>query len=170
MNDIRLENDVFCLTLGEDCLVKSLILKATGEELLVTDTETALFSVTQERPYNNEIKLIHMNKETTFEGNRLVYAEGKLTVGFEIAPYEAVVDVKIAPTYIAFTLERFIVHKTDYDYLLMDTPPVLSFRIGAIPVKPRKNFGDWLNVMWDEDAAVCLLATSPHAEIGRAHV
>ena len=165
MKDIRLENGVFCLTVGEDCVLKSLLLKETGEELLKEDTETSLFSVTQERPYNNEIKLIHMNKETTFEGNRLSYADGKLTVGFDITPFEAVVDVKIAPTYIAFTLERFIVHPNDYAHLLMDTPPVLSFRIAAIPVKPRKNFGDWLNVMWDDDAAVCLLATSPHAAI-----
>lgn len=165
MNEIRLENGIFRLTVGEDCLVKSLILKETGEELLVTDTETSLFSVTQERPYNNEIKLIHMNKQTTFEGNRLSYADGKLTVGFDITPFEAVVDVKIAKTYIAFTLERFIVHPDDYKGLLMDTPPVLSFRIGAIPVKTRKNFGEWLNVMWDDNAAVCLLATSPHAEI-----
>lgn len=47
----------------------------------------------------------------------------------------------------------------------MDTPPALSFRIAAIPVKTRENFGEWLNVMWDATAAVCLLATSPHAEI-----
>ena len=165
MKDIRLENDVFCLTVGEDCIVKSLLLKATGEELLKEDSETALFSVTQERPYNNEIKLIHMNKETTFEANRVAYADGKLTVGFDITPFEAVVDVKIAPTYIAFTLDRFIVHETDYEHLLMDSPPVLSFRIAAIPVKEKKNFGEWLNVMWDETAAVCLLSTSPHAEI-----
>lgn len=165
MKNIRLENEVFCLVVGEDCAVKSLFLKETGEELLKEGTETALFSVTQERPYNNEIKLIHMNKKTTFEGNRLTYADGKLTVGFDITPFEALVAVKIAPTYIAFTLEKFIVHETDYAHLLMDTPPVLSFRVAAIPVKERENFGEWLNVMWDNEAAVCLLATSPHAEI-----
>ena len=106
-----------------------------------------------------------MNKQTTFEGNRLSYAEGKLTVGFDITPYEAVVDVRITSSYIAFTLDHFIVHPTDYEALLMDAPPVLFFRICSIPVKPRENFGDWLNVVWDEKAAVCLLSTSPHAEI-----
>ena len=165
MNHIFLENDVFRLTVGEDCTAKSLVLKASGEELLATDAGTPLFSVTQERPYNNEIKLIHMNKKTTFPANRAQYEDGKLRIGFDIAPYEAVVDVKIAPAYIAFTLERFIVHKTDYDYLLMDTPPVLSFRVCALPVRERKNFGEWLNTMWDEKGAVALIATSTHAEI-----
>ena len=69
MNPIFLENDIFRLTVGDDCIVKSLILKSSGEELIDANAETALFSVTQERPYNNEIKLIHMNKETTFEVN-----------------------------------------------------------------------------------------------------
>ncbi|MBE6656292.1 MAG: hypothetical protein E7609_05440 [Ruminococcaceae bacterium] len=109
MHDIYLENEIFCLTVGEDAEVKSLVLKETGEELLEQDAGVSLFSVTQERPYNNEIKLIHMNKETTFPANRARYEDGKLVIGFDITPFEAVVDVKIAPTYIAFTLARFIV-------------------------------------------------------------
>lgn len=165
MNEIRLENDIFCLTLGEDATSKSLVLKATGEDLLAEHKDIPFFSVTQDRPFNNEIKLIHMNKKSTFPANRVRYEDEKLYLGFEIAPYEAVVDVKIAPAYIAFTLDRFIVHKTDYDYLLMDTPPVLSFRVCALPIRDRARFGDWLNVSWDDTAAACVLATSTHAEI-----
>ncbi|HEX7359692.1 MAG TPA: hypothetical protein VF283_04305, partial [Bryobacteraceae bacterium] len=34
-----------------------------------------------------------------------------------------------------------------------------------LPVRPRKNFGDWLNVMWDDDVAVNVLATDPETQI-----
>lgn len=165
MAHIVLENESFCLLIDEECRATSLTLKSTGEELLNTDEPCALFSVTQERPYNNEIKLIHLNKQTTFPANRVKMEEGKLIVGFDITPFEAVVAFKITPHYIAFTLDSFVVHPTDYEGLRMDTPPVLSFRLCALPVKQRENFGDWLNAMWDDKGAVSVLATSPHAEI-----
>lgn len=69
--DIIFENQLCRLTVGADCIVKSLIVKATGEECLRQDEDIALFSVTQERPFNNEIKLAHPNKRTTYEGNAL---------------------------------------------------------------------------------------------------
>ena len=165
MAHIVLENESFRLLIDEKCRATSLTLKPTGEELLYTEEPTPLFSVTQERPYNNEIKLIYMNKKTTFPADRVRREDGKLIVGFEITPFEAVVKVKITPRYVTFTLEEFIVHPTDYEGLRMDTPPVLSFRLCALPVKPKENFGSWLNAMWDEKTAVCVLATSPHAEI-----
>ena len=161
-----IENDIFYLRLGNDAVVKSLCLKQTGEQLIAENSEIPFCSVTQERPYNNEIKLIHMNKRTEFMANRVYMENGKLIVGFDIAPYEAVVDVKIAPTYIAFTLEGFKTAPEAYDGILIDTPPALSFRICAIPIKEKKYFGEWLNVAWDEESAVCLLSTSPHTDIG----
>lgn len=160
-----IENDVFSLCLGKNAVAKSLRLKQTGEELLAVGSEIPLFSLTQERPYNNEIKLIHMNKKTEFLANRVSIENGKLIVGFDIAPYEAVVGLKIAPTYIAFTLEGFRTAPEHYEGIFTDTPPVLSFRICALPIKEKKYFGEWLNVAWDEQSAVCLLATSPYVEI-----
>jgi len=165
MGNILLENEIFCLTLGEDCIAKSLVLKASGEELLVDDNDIPFFSVTQERPYNNEIKLSHMNKQTTFSANRVRVEDGKLIVGFDLPLYEAVVDVKITSSYIAFTLEKFNVRGRHFYGIWMDTHPAVSFCLCSLPIKEKKNFGDWLNVMWDEKSAVCVLATSPHAEI-----
>ncbi len=165
MENILLENEIFCLALGEDCVAKSLLLKATGEELLVADNDLPLFSVTQERPYNNEIKLSHMNKQTTFSANRVRMEEGKLIVGFDLPLYEAVVDVKITSSYIVFTLEKFNVRGRHFYGIWMDTHPAVSFCLCSLPIKEKKQFGEWLNVMWDEKSAVCLLATSPHAEI-----
>ena len=62
--------------------------------------------------------------------------------------------------YIAFKLVDFIVHPEDYDQLKMATPPVLEFKVLNLAVKPREKFGKWLNVVWDKDIAVNVLATT----------
>lgn len=163
--DIILENSQFRLVVGSDCITKSLIHKATGQECLDTGEALALFSVTQPRPFNNEIKLAYPNKRTVFQANRIRQEDNRLIVGFEITPYEAVIETKITEDYIAFRLADFIVDPEDYAYLRMTPPPVESFRVLQLPVKYRKNFGQWLNVSWDEDVAVNVLATSPYAII-----
>ena len=166
INPIILENEFCRLKVGGDCIVKSLVLKKTGEECLLPDEEIALFSVTQERPFNNEVKLAHPNRRTTFQANRLRREGDRLIVGFEITPFEAVISIREAPHYIAFTLEDFIVHPTDYGHLCMTPPPVAELRLVQLPVKHRANFGEWLNVCWDDAGAVNVLALSPHARIG----
>lgn len=162
---IRLENEQFCLVLGSDCKGESLIHKATGEECLVQGEKMALFSLTEERPYNNEIKLAHPNKRTIFQANRVRLEGDKLIVGFELVTFEAIVAVKVAPRYIAFTLEDFIIKPEDFAGLFMSPPPVYEFRVLQLPVKNRKYFGEWLNVSWDEQVAVNVLATSPYTRI-----
>ncbi len=75
-------------------------------------------------------------------------------------------SLKTGAGYVAFTLEDFICdRKATYDYLRMDIPPVASFRVLQLPVKNRKNFGDWLNASWDERAAVGVVGTSPYPDI-----
>ena len=51
-------------------------------------------------------------------------------------------------------LADFIIRPTDFDYLNMSPPPVAEFRFLQLPVKNRRYFGEWLNVSWDEAAAV----------------
>ncbi|MDO4740627.1 MAG: hypothetical protein Q4A66_08180 [Eubacteriales bacterium] len=165
MKPIILENELFRLEIGPDCIARSLTICATGEEMLQQGEEISLFSVTQERPFNNEVKLAYPNKRTTFQANRVRMEEDRLIIGFEIAPFEAVLRVKLAPRYIAFALERFIVHPTDYEGLAMTPPPVAELRMLQLPVRERANFGQWLNVSWDESAAVNVLAACPHARI-----
>lgn len=163
--DIILENGQLRLTVGPDCIAKSLIHKASGQECLAAGEDIALFSVTQERPFNNEVKLAHPNKRTSFQANRIRREGDRLIIGFEITPFEAVVEVRETDEYIAFTLSDFIVHPTDYEGLRMSPPPVAEFRLLQLPVKNRRYFGEWLNVSWDESAAVNVLATSPYARI-----
>ncbi len=165
MPNIVFENKLCRLTVGDDAIVKSLILKATGEECLDTGENLAIFSVTQERPYHNEVKLTHLNKRTTFEANSLSLDGDVLTVKFETVPVKAAVRVKITDLYIAFELMGFPVTDADYDYRTFTPPPVCEFRLIQLPVKNRKFFGEWLNVSHDDSCAVAVIGTSPYARI-----
>ena len=164
--DIILENKHFRLTIGSDCCPKSLLHKATCQECLDTYDGTALFSLTQPRPYNNEIKLAYPNKRTTFQANRVRREGDFLIVGFEISPYEAKIALTVTDAYISFRLDGFIFPSHSFPgYMDTSGAPVESFRILQLPVKNRANFGQWLNVSWDEAVAVNVLATSPYAII-----
>ena len=109
MNDIVLENKMFCLTLGSDCRAKSLVLKSSGEQCIYKAPDIPFFSLAESRPFNNEIKLSHPNKRTVFNANSLEFDGKKLIVGFDTVAFKAVVDVKFSDRYIAFTLEDFII-------------------------------------------------------------
>ena len=164
--DVVLENSRFRLVVGSDAVPKSLVVKATGVECLVRDESAPLFTVTQERPFNNEIKLIYPHKRTTYRANSLRREGNRLIVGFEVAPYGAEVEVDEKPEYVALRLRSFLVdHKKHYDSLKMNLPPADCFRVAQLPLRERKNFGEWLNVMWDEDAAVGVIATEPETFI-----
>ncbi len=164
-NYITIENEQFRLLLNENCETDSLILKASGEECIAAGEELPLFSVTEERPFNNEVKLAYPNKKTVFQANRVNIEDDVLTVGFNLVPFEARIKLTIKPQYIAFKLIGFNVLKKGATVLSMDYPPVLSLRLLQLPVKLRQNFGEWLNVSWDEKVAVNVLATSPYALI-----
>ena len=159
--DIVIENALFRLVAGEDCISKSLVCKATGEECLEKGAKLPLFSVTQERPFNNEVKLSTLCKRTTYPANSLRREGDRLIVGFSVAPYEAVVKVEEKADYVNFYLDSFIVHPTDYGNLRIDKPPVAEFCLLQLPVADRENFGAWLNVSWDENTSVNVLATHP---------
>ena len=163
---IVLENKAFRLEVGADAVVKSLIVKATEEECLAKGEPAPLFAATQDRPFNNEIKLIYPNKRTTYSACSLRRAGEFLVAGFPHRMYEAKVRVKVAPTYLAFELVDFICdRKTTYGNRKMDIPPVASFRVLQLPVADRRNFGDWLNASWDDKAAVGVVGTSHYPDI-----
>ena len=120
---ILLENETFRLTLSPACIAESLLLKSNGEECLCTADPLPFFSLTEERPFNNEIKLAHPVKRTTFAANRVRLEDGLLIVGFEKICFEAVISVTVAPRYMIFTLTDFRL-----------TPD--SFGLGVIPMLP----------------------------------
>ena len=159
MPDVVLENARFRLVIGGDATAKSLVVKATGEEMLDISEGLPAFSVTQDRPFQNEIKLTFPNKQTTFRANRVSLEGDVLRVGFELVIYEALVRVTTTDDYLAFELVDFYVPR---HYLCMNLPPVRSMRFLALPVKDRAHFGDWMNTMWDDGSALALMAGEPY--------
>ena len=164
METIMIENKNLRLSITSDCKAASLVHLPTGQECL-SGEDMPLFSVTQPRPFNNEVKLAYPTQRTVFPANRVRREGDRLIVGFSVIPYEAVIAVTVRADYITFRLEDFIVKPSDYAGLTMSPPPVESFRILQLPVKERKYFGQWLNVCHDEKVAVNVLATSPYALI-----
>ena len=113
MNNYTFENKNFRLTVGENATAESLVYKPTGEELLFAGEDIPLFSVTQLRPFNNEVKLAYMNKRTTFEANKISVEGNQILIDFEIIPYRAVVTFDVKEDYITFTLSDFIVPRRE---------------------------------------------------------
>ena len=162
-SDIVIENKHFKLVVGSNCHPKSLVHKASGQECLDISEDISLFSVTQPRPYNNELKLAYPNKRTTYQANRIRREENRLFIGFEHIGYEAMVDIKEAPDYISFRLVQFAILPDAFpSYMKLSGAPVESFRLLQLPIKNRTNFGQWLNVVWDDAVAINVLATSPY--------
>ncbi len=166
MKDIILENDGFRLEIGADAIVKSLIHKKDGIQCIREEMQIPLLSVTQDRLYNNELKLAYPTQETVFPAAGIRKEGDLLIVSFALVPYEAVIAVNIQPMYIGFTLKNFLVKEDGYKGLTMDTPPVASMRLLQLPVAQRTGFGNWLNVAFDDQVAVNVLGTSPCTLIG----
>jgi len=158
--DVVVGNARFELRIGADAVPKSLTVKSTGEEMLAPARGRPLFSVTQERPFNNEVKLSYPNARTTYRAKSVTREGDLLRVAFEQAQYEALVRVTETDAYVAFTLEGFDKARDAYSYMKLDCPPVAEFRLLELPVKQRPHLGGWLNVMWDDRQAVAVIASS----------
>jgi len=164
MDDIVIENERVKLVIGIDGTAKSLIFKPTNEECLIEGENISIFSATQERPYNNEVKLAHPNKKTTYRADTIYRVEDNLIVGFETIPYEAVIKIRVAAEYIRFSLEDFLVEETDYR-VNITPPPVFEMCFLQLPVRNRDHFGEWLNVSWDDNLSINVLGTDQYARI-----
>ena len=164
--DVVVENDAFRLVVGGDAAAKSLVVKATGEECVDASKRIPFLTVTQDRPFDNELKLIHPNKRVVYPATKVRCEGDALIFGFDHGMYEAKVAVKTAPGYMLFTLSDFLTDRRDsYSYVKMDVPQASSCRFVQLPVRSRKNFGEWLNVCWDDRAVVCVAGASPHPDI-----
>ena len=169
---IVIENRHFALTVGKNALAESLILKKNGRDLLDKSAPIPVFSLMENRPFNNEIKLMYPNKRTVFGAKSVELVDGRIRVYFELVSFGAWVDVEIEDEYVIFRLGDFIITATDFEMvpgagykLNMDVPPVQEFRLLSLSVKRMKNFGQWLNVTWDDDAAVAVIGTSTATRI-----
>ncbi len=163
--NIYFENSYISLIMGKDGKGKSLKSIQSEEELLSDDC-TPLFSVTQDRYYNNELKLIHTSREITDESDGIRLENGLLFVSFAKIPYEAVIEVTDKESYFVFTLKDFFVPDKAYNGLLLANPPATRVRLLQLHLKEQKYFGEWMNVSYSDSTAVALMGTSPEADIG----
>ena len=164
-DDVVIENARMKLTIGADARAKSLVVKSTGDEMLDSTEDITAFSVVQDRPFNNEVKLLFANKRTEFRADRLRREGNFLYVGFELVSYEAKIAVTERPDYVLFELVDFPLGPKSANGLQMTYPPVDVMRILNLPVRNREFFGDWLNVSWDAKSAVSLFAAEPYTWI-----
>jgi hypothetical protein len=159
--DVIIENDQVKLIIAKDGFAKSLLYKPTNTECLIHGKKIPISTITEPRPYQNEIKLAYPNKKTTFKSNSVRKEGDKLIIGYELIPWEAKVGIKIARDYLAFTIESFNLTE-DYG-ILMTEPPISEMWFLRLPVRNLGHWGDWLNVMWDDKVAVNVLAADPCA-------
>jgi len=160
-NDVVIENDQMRLVITSDGIAKSLVYKPTNTECLTKEKRVPISTITEPRPYQNEVKLAYPNKKTTFKSNAVRKEGDKLIIGYELIPWEAKVGVKITPDYIAFTIESF--HLTEDYGISMTEPPISEMWFLRLPVRNMGHWGDWLNVIWDDKVAVNVLAADPCA-------
>lgn len=161
---IILQCDSFIFVIGKDGKAKSLKLNH-GSELLA-DCDTALFTLTQERFFNNELKLMHPSKEMTVQSSGVRLKNDCLIASFHPIPYETVIKVEDKKSYLLFTLADFIVPETAYTGLSIAKPPAVKLRFLQLKMREMKYFGEWLNVCHDNDTAVAVTGTKPHIFIG----
>jgi hypothetical protein len=159
--DVTIENGLMRLVITSTGMARSLVHKPTGTECLVQDRRVPISTITEPRPYQNEVKLAYPNKKTTFKSNAVRMEEDKLIIGYELIPWEATVRLTIAEDYIAFSLEAFNLTE-DYG-IAMTEPPISEMWFLRLPVRELGHWGDWLNVIWNDELAVNLLATEPCA-------
>jgi len=159
--DVVIENEKMKLVIGGNARAKSLVVKATGEEMLDATEDVPAFSVVQDRPFNNEVKLLFANKRTEYRADRVRREGNDLFVGFELVSYEAQIHLAERPDYVLFELVDFPLGPKGDNDLTMTYPPVDVMRILNLPVKDRAHFGDWLNVSWDDRSALSVFAAEP---------
>jgi hypothetical protein len=161
--NIIIENTELKLIISPAGIPLSLLHKPTGEECLYENVNIPISAITEYRPYDNELFLTYPAKSRTFGANR-VWREGNLLkVKFEQIAYTATITLNITDDYIGFKLTHL-----DYNVEKIGVKrrtEIDEFTLLQLPVKHRKNFGEWLNVVWDDKIAVNLLAADIYAKI-----
>ena len=163
--DVTIENARFRLVIGGDARAKSLVVKATGEDMLDHAEDIPVFSVIQDRPFCNEVKLTLPNQRTEFRADRVRREGDCLFIGFEQLSYEMQLRLTERPDYVTVELVDFPLGPRRANGLELTYPPVSVVKLLNLPVRDRAHFGDWLNVSWDDRAALSVFAAEPRTWI-----
>ncbi len=161
--EIVIENAEMRLILGSNGKAISLKHKPTGQECLEKSVDAPVFALTEYRPYDNELFLTYPAKSRTFAADSIRLEGNELKVGFEQIAYTATISLNITDDYIGFNLKAL-----DYQieaFGVKRRTEIDEFTLLQLPIKKRTYFGEWLNVVWDNQVAVNVLATDPYAKI-----
>lgn len=161
--DVVIENGEMKLVIGHDGRAVSLVHKPTGQECLSEDLHLPAFEITLNLPYNNEMQLKSVAKTAMVPADSVYWKGNDLQVIFSGLHIVATIKVKVTEHYFAFSFDHYEFSFPPFGD--QRKHPIDGFTILQLPVKGRKNFGEWLNVVWDDDVAVNLLATSPFTKI-----
>lgn len=161
--DVTIENARCRLVLSGEGYAKSLVVKANGEEMIEPGARMPFSTITQNRAYDNEFKLMYAAKPWTLPSSSIERIGDELRIRYRDEFFTAVVKIESTDSYIGFRLLRFdyeleasgFKRKTEID----------SFALAQIPVKRRGHFGRTLNVVWDDNAFVALMAARPETRI-----
>ena len=163
-DDIVLENRQARLIIGPDGTARSLRHKDTGQECLAPGSATPAFSVTQYRPYENELQLRYPAKSRTFPVRSVRRQGDRLLLEFELVDHEVTLRMGVTDDYFSFAVEK-IESATKPGFRQKRPTPLDEVCLLQLPVRNREHFGEWLNVQWDNSVAVCLLGTDPYPRI-----
>ena len=161
---IVIENRELRLTLGADGMARSLIHKPSGQECLAPGRHVPMFTLTEYRPYDEILQLAYPIKLTHYLVRSVRRHGDELVASFPMVGLEAYIGLKVTESYIGFTMKGLLFKPFTNADRVTQTPVDETLFI-QLPVRKRENFGDWLNVVWDEEVAVNVLATDPYAKI-----
>ncbi|MFW5944482.1 MAG: hypothetical protein ACOCTU_04420 [Bacteroidota bacterium] len=163
--DIVIENPEMKLVLKSNGYAKSLIHKATGEELLAEETMTPLSEATFLRRHDRvmnwtEEKGDHLprcekNAEHRVHSSSVNRQGDSLLIGFEGVTDTLILGIDLTDHYLGLTIEGWKGKGNGYK----------DVRFLQLPVREKTRFGDWLNMMWDDETASGILGTDPRTRI-----
>ena len=165
-NSIVIENAEFRFVIGAGGIARSLTHKRSEQECLDPTAAAPVFWMKQYEPLPGQFKLAYRMEAKVFPA-RSVRREGdRLIISFAVLPHEATIKLKVTDSYVAFQVEKVGYREQGFRKIdLADKTPIDEMVFLQIPVRNRKNFGKWLNVMWDDELAVNVLAADPWARI-----
>lgn len=165
-NDIVIENEEMRLIISPEGMAKSLVHLPTSEECLMQNKKIPAFSLVQYDPYSDKIKasLVTLGKHE-FSVDSVFRKGDNLIARFDIVDIDATIKIDFRPEYIRFSVEDFSYNENWNPFRNFNDqikPQVDEMWFLRLPVRNRTHFGNWLNVMWDEQLAVNLLGTDPY--------
>jgi hypothetical protein len=164
--DVIIENEEMRLIILSDGTASSLIHKPTGEECLMA------FSIALDinySPYDDVYKtnLLPVG-DREFTADSVFLKDDQLTIRFDIVDIDVIVNVDIKPQYIHFMIKDIVYNENkskQQPYRKFIVPRVDEVWFLRLPIRNRTNFGNILNVMWDDQLAVNLLGSDPYARV-----